>query len=364
MGYKEPVDTDAIEDGTITNADIAVGANIAYGKVAPPIADADFNAQKIVDLAAGTNPTDGVNVAQITGLATDANLVHLAGVETITGTKTFAAAFKEGVQNFSGAVNNISATGGSLVVVSGGSPTDLNLPAAQLGLTFRILASGGAGANLAINANGGDAIVSPLSGTALSTISLPIRGEVTLVAAASGAWVIYQSSAPFYTSTTLPPNPWHGQEIVFRSDATTDTKWKLRYNANSGSSFKWEFVGGAPWHTEGTGGAHASTSLSGTYAGSSQFTALLAGEYYVVQGGTCQLGGASNTAVLVVAKNGVEIITINQSGAAGEFQGLKGDTRKITLAASDILDLRVRNGTANSITYFAASLDIVPFRVA
>lgn len=55
--------------------------------------------------------------------------------------------------------------------------------------------------------------------------------------------------SPFAVSyaTTLPANPVNGQEAILVDSATNPTyQWRFRYNANSTSAYKWEFVGGAP----------------------------------------------------------------------------------------------------------------------
>jgi hypothetical protein len=46
--------------------------------------------------------------------------------------------------------------------------------------------------------------------------------------------------------TTLPASPVDSQEVYFVADAATRAIWHLRYNAGSASSYKWEFLGGAP----------------------------------------------------------------------------------------------------------------------
>lgn len=48
--------------------------------------------------------------------------------------------------------------------------------------------------------------------------------------------------------TKLPSSPVNGQEHIL-VDSITDPSytWRLRYNKNSTSRYKWEFVGGIPW---------------------------------------------------------------------------------------------------------------------
>lgn len=50
--------------------------------------------------------------------------------------------------------------------------------------------------------------------------------------------------------TALPGSPFDGQEIHFAANATNGVIWHLRYRSAASGSYKWEFVGGSPLHTE------------------------------------------------------------------------------------------------------------------
>jgi hypothetical protein len=68
-------------------------------------------------------------------------------------------------------------------------------------------------------------------------------------------------SVPAYV-TTLPSSPADGQEIYYRP--TTGVIWHLRYNAGSGSSYKWEAVGGQTPLYDYAPGASSVYSSAGT----------------------------------------------------------------------------------------------------
>jgi len=52
--------------------------------------------------------------------------------------------------------------------------------------------------------------------------------------------------APTY-GTSFPSNPVNGQEHVLVDSTTNPTyQWRFRFNANSASAYKWEFIGGPP----------------------------------------------------------------------------------------------------------------------
>jgi len=47
--------------------------------------------------------------------------------------------------------------------------------------------------------------------------------------------------------TTLPASPIDGQEAILVDSTTNPTyQWRFRFNANSTSAYKWEFIGGSP----------------------------------------------------------------------------------------------------------------------
>jgi len=64
--------------------------------------------------------------------------------------------------------------------------------------------------------------------------------------------------------TSLPGSPVDGQEIYYQSSAmaTDGVVWHLRYRTTSSSTYKWEFIGGAPLRAV----AEADTSVSSTSA--------------------------------------------------------------------------------------------------
>lgn len=51
---------------------------------------------------------------------------------------------------------------------------------------------------------------------------------------------------PVNLVTALPTAPVDRQEVFYLADSTNGIIWHFRYRSASGSSFKWEFVGGSP----------------------------------------------------------------------------------------------------------------------
>ena len=50
--------------------------------------------------------------------------------------------------------------------------------------------------------------------------------------------------------TALPTSPADGTVIDYVADSSNGVVWRFRYRAGSGSSYKWEFVGGSPLWAE------------------------------------------------------------------------------------------------------------------
>jgi hypothetical protein len=82
--------------------------------------------------------------------------------------------------------------------------------------------------------------------------------------------------------TALPANPVDGQECYYVADATNGVIWHLRYNAGSGSAYKWEFVGGGLLtRNQSADGGSVSTGSFVEPPNGPTITFPLAGDYYI-----------------------------------------------------------------------------------
>jgi hypothetical protein len=84
--------------------------------------------------------------------------------------------------------------------------------------------------------------------------------------------------------TNLPTSPVDGQRFVLVDSVTNPVfQWEFRYNASSTSTYKWEFVGGAPLSAEDPTGQGSITSTSYVSTGD-QITVSRAGDYILEYG--------------------------------------------------------------------------------
>ncbi|MEM3008358.1 MAG: hypothetical protein QXU32_01460 [Nitrososphaerales archaeon] len=89
-------------------------------------------------------------------------------------------------------------------------------------------------------------------------------------------------SIPSY-GTSLPTNPVDGDMHIYVDSTTNPTyQWMFRYNANSSSSYKWEFIGGTPARSVvETFQTTTATSYSDLTTVGPDFTIPRAGDYLI-----------------------------------------------------------------------------------
>src|SRR5215475_3155557 len=85
-------------------------------------------------------------------------------------------------------------------------------------------------------------------------------------------------------ATTLPASPYDGQEAILVDSITTPTfLWRLRYNAGSTATYKWEFIGGLPLYIAG-GSSNITTTTPTAIAGLGTWTVARTGDYRIIFG--------------------------------------------------------------------------------
>ena len=80
--------------------------------------------------------------------------------------------------------------------------------------------------------------------------------------------------------TSLPGSPVDGQEAILVDSITAPTyQWRMRYNAGSTSTYKWEFVGGTPARADADANEVASSATYGELTTQQRITVARAGVY-------------------------------------------------------------------------------------
>src|SRR5215475_427042 len=130
--------------------------------------------------------------------------------------------------------------------------------------------------------------------------------DVGTGAAGGGAGVAY--------GTTLPASPVDGiQAILVDSTTNPSYQWHFRYNVGSSSTYKWEYVGGAPLEARNNASAAVPTPGSWNSDGALQMTVPRLGEYDISFG--CEFVGAaaSNLCAMTAAVGGTYDFTLQAS---------------------------------------------------
>jgi len=177
--------------------------------------------------------------------------------------------------------------------------------------------------------------------------------------------------------TNLPAGPVDAQEIYYLADSTNGVVWHLRYRAASGSTYKWEFVGGGTLSAEVLTSATipAAQTTYGDIAGSAgpSLVVPLAGDYLVaiesyVSGAIGQQAMVSY-AVGATAANDSDGAELTIGGSTPAGTDIRANVRrsrpKTITAAATTLTAKYKNSNAGfpSTTVAERLLTAIPVRV-
>lgn len=165
--------------------------------------------------------------------------------------------------------------------------------------------------------------------------------------------------------TTLPLNPYDGQEVTLQTAdmATYGAAWRLRYSAASASAYKWEFIGGPPIEAEvdtnesTTSGAYVNLATVGP-----NVTPPAVGEYLLSFG--CQIG---NTGVaggyMSFGVNGNAAVTADAAFCGnGQYTQTADRTRKKTVTNLTAIT-SVYAASGGTALFAARHMRIIPIRL-
>jgi hypothetical protein len=168
------------------------------------------------------------------------------------------------------------------------------------------------------------------------------------------------AGSPGY-GTAFPGSPTDGQEYILVDSTTNPTyQWYFRYNAGSSSTYKWEFVGGAPARNATTG--LVSTTSTTRAALGPGITVPRAGDYLVEVAAAVSGSGAANALVYLGASIAGNITPYIEVVTANMEVGLSYLDRLNAVSASTNLQVAgyVSAGTGN---YSERSIAVTPIRV-
>lgn len=176
-----------------------------------------------------------------------------------------------------------------------------------------------------------------------------------------------ESLALTKTVGTMPAVGEHGQEVVYAT-STSGVNWRFKYNAASASSYKWEFIGGAPiWAIVTTQQTTTSTSYTNLTTTGPQVTCPLAGDYFVHIGASIQAtsGNAASMSYAIGASSAAdaEAIYVYQSATTAIEASCFKENLKTGLAAATVLLTKYKTSAGTGF-FKDRTISILPVRVS
>lgn len=176
--------------------------------------------------------------------------------------------------------------------------------------------------------------------------------------------------------SALPGSPYDGQEILFQTAAMVTAgigPWLFRYRSASASTYKWEFIGGAPWAANRDTADNVASPTQNAWisfdANDPSVTVPLAGDYAVLN-----VAQFSNDTGAMAFQIGVRVgatdptsfvdVGVDQSEAAGKVTSMSHHKKVLGVSAATLLAQRYRfTGAAGTVTRRGAALVVIPLRV-
>lgn len=195
-----------------------------------------------------------------------------------------------------------------------------------------------------------------------------VAGDLIFASVTPKVLTDLETNAPAGTVTSLPGSPVDGQEIYYLADATNGVVWHLKYRAASGSSYKWEFVGGGALGAEvDTDESRALTTYGALTTGGPSVTVPLAGDYVIEHGAAiyCNVTGTGYYSYDVGGTGAVDADAVLHlpTGNFGTISAARSRL-KTGLAASTALVGKYRSSnTAVTAHFLSRWMRVRPVRV-
>jgi len=168
--------------------------------------------------------------------------------------------------------------------------------------------------------------------------------------------------------TSLSGSPVDGQEVYYLADATAGVIWHLRYRAASGSTYKWELIGGSPVRNGDDATVSTGSTTFVALTGGPAITVPLAGDYDIELSAWIQPPAAAAQLAIVSFSVGAAAATDTdgldvRNPAAGNLAVQTSRTvRKTGIAASTTLTAMYRSSGATA-NFLRRWMRIIPVRV-
>jgi len=163
--------------------------------------------------------------------------------------------------------------------------------------------------------------------------------------------------------TSFPSSPVDGQICILVDSKTNPSyQWMFRYNGQSASTYKWEFIGGAPWMAHGSDGVWTAMAVSANNYILPRINAPRSGDYTCVAGSQVQSGSGVTIQLAVSAQNlsfssptatSVPPAGIANLSTGGRLNGVSGGTSMGPMIQTD----------SNGGNYGNSFFSIVPVRL-
>lgn len=166
--------------------------------------------------------------------------------------------------------------------------------------------------------------------------------------------------------SSLPVGPADGQEIYYLADAAAGVVWHLRYRSASGSTYKWEFVGGSPIVKPSTASDNTTSTSFVNATNGPSVTPPLAGEYLLEASFVGNHSAAGGGIQYGVSQGGVDLgkpAVIAVSAQAGQnmaITGLQAEPQALTATA---ITSRIKANNAGTATFSFKAIKLTPVRV-
>jgi hypothetical protein len=195
-------------------------------------------------------------------------------------------------------------------------------------------------------------------------VILSLVGQNGLVLQSDGLWAPSRG----LEVTDLPTSANDGDEIYYVVDASNGIVWNLRYNASSGSAFKWEFIGGSALSQE----ILTSQSIAGGGSGAYQNLGTTGPDVTVPENGDydihfgARISGTDDGSSAKVSPKLGALTTNDNDCILHNYTRTFSLDRKIrrTLSAGDLVRLQYANqGPTAAATFVARFLFVTAVRL-